>query len=166
MCFGFQFWPTLISMIIHCRRVARHRPHEFTAFQQNTASGKSRPLQDVTDHGCAAVRGLNQLHSRLTSRTLGRHGQLGQGSSGKMEVEGWPVGQGDSKLLRCLSERGAMEPAAPATAGSLQLGSSLHGTVAGISSRCGAVFLFVMMETYGSTDGGHTSDRDRPMDQI
>ena len=60
--------------------------------------------------------GSKQQQARPISCTQGRHGQLGQGSSGKMEVEERLGGQGDSKLLRCLFERIAMELAASATA--------------------------------------------------
>ena len=59
-----QFWLTINSVTIHRCRVARHRPYEFTAPQQNIALGKSRPLQGVTDHRPAAVHGLKHSYKR------------------------------------------------------------------------------------------------------
>ena len=44
MYFRSQYWPSMIRVIIHRRRVARHRPHEFIAFLQKHSIGKIKTV--------------------------------------------------------------------------------------------------------------------------
>ena len=77
----WQIWPTNDSVTVHRRRVARHKYHEFTAFQDISALGKFRPMQCDSYYGRAAVRGLKHRYRRArpTARPAGMSG-WGRGS--------------------------------------------------------------------------------------